>query len=157
MTEHASVPGSVPAGAIAGAVGTYAIDVTTYLDVILRARPSSSVPGDTVERILRRVGIDVASGDDERATARRNGLGALMGYGAGALGGVLYATIVRRMPGPTWLRGMVLGTGVMALTDGASVAAGATDARSWGAAGWLADSVPHAIYGLVTAAVYERL
>ncbi len=66
-------------GALAGAVGTYAIDLTTYLDVVVRARASSSVPGDTAQGIAERLGLSLATGDDEATTNRRNGLGALMG------------------------------------------------------------------------------
>jgi hypothetical protein len=36
-------------------------------------------------------------------------------------------------------------------------ALGVTDPRSWGAAGWISDVVPHLAYGLVTAAVAKRL
>jgi hypothetical protein len=32
---------------------------------------------------------------------------------------------------------------------------GATDPRSWGASGWIADIVPHVIYGLVTVIAYD--
>jgi len=35
------------------------------------------------------------------------------------------------------------------------VTTGATDPKAWGTSGWLADIVPHAIYGLVTSAAYE--
>jgi hypothetical protein len=36
------------------------------------------------------------------------------------------------------------------------VTTGATDPKTWGTSGWLADIVPHAtIYGLITVAAYE--
>jgi hypothetical protein len=34
---------------------------------------------------------------------------------------------------------------------------GLTDPRKWGVSGWLSDLVPHAAYGLVTAATVHRL
>ena len=38
----------------------------------------------------------------------------------------------------------------MAGSDVPAVATGATDPKTWGTSGWLADIVPHAIYGLLT-------
>lgn len=142
---------------MAGAVGTYAIDLTTYLDVVVRARASSSVPGDTAQRIAESAGLRFATGDDEAATNRRNGLGALMGYVAGVAGGLAYSVVPGRSSLPLAVRGLALGAVVMAATDGASVATGATDLQSWGVAGWLADAIPHAVYGLVTVAVHDFL
>lgn len=41
----------------------------------------------------------------------------------------------------------------------AGLAAGAigTVARTWGAAGWLSDVVPHVVYGLVTALAFDAI
>ena len=38
-----------------------------------------------------------------------------------------------------------------------ATALGVTDPRTWGAAGWVSDLLPHLAYGLATATVYEAL
>lgn len=52
---------------------------------------------------------------------------------------------------------MTAGLGVMAATDGVSTALGATDPRSWAAADWAADVVPHLAYGAVCVWTFDRL
>jgi hypothetical protein len=46
-------------GAAAGAVGTTALNTATYLDMVLRARPASSTPQDTVEKLSDKAGVEV--------------------------------------------------------------------------------------------------
>jgi hypothetical protein len=131
-------------GAIAGALGTFALNVATYADVALRNRPPSDVPEKVVEHYV------------ELPKNRASGVGALAGYATGVAGGVVYA-LAHRLFGvvPAPLRGLGLGFGVMAATDTSSTLAGATDPRNWGASGWLADIVPHAVYGVVTASAFD--
>jgi hypothetical protein len=50
-----------------------------------------------------------------------------------------------------------LGLAAMAASDLPATALGVTDPRTWGAAGWASDLLPHLAYGLATAAVYEAL
>jgi hypothetical protein len=45
----------------------------------------------------------------------------------------------------------------MAASDLPATALGLTDPRSWGAAGWVSDLLPHLAYGIATATVYEAL
>ncbi len=75
-------------GLVAGALGTVALNVVTYLDVTLRGRPTSSVPADTAGRLADAAGVDL--GGDEAAQSRRTGLGALFGYVTGLGIGLLY-------------------------------------------------------------------
>ncbi len=96
-------------GAAAGAAGTTALNVITYLDIALRGRPTSTTPERTVEAMARLFGVTVPGSGDVLAS-RISGLGALTGYAAGigmgmilglayALGwrpGLLVATLVRR-------------------------------------------------------------
>ncbi len=133
-------------GAIAGAAGTMALNAVTYLDMAVRDRPPSDVPEKIVEHYA----------PAPVAKNRASGIGALLGYATGVTGGVVYALghrVFAVLPQP--LRGLVLGFGVMAATDTSSTLAGATDPRSWGASGWIADLVPHAVYGVVTASVFD--
>ena len=45
----------------------------------------------------------------------------------------------------------------MVASDLPIIALGVSDPRTWAAAGWVSDLLPHLAYGLATAAVYEAL
>lgn len=145
------------AGAAAGAAGTIALNAVTYLDMVVRARGTSSTPEDTVEAIADKVGITI-TGDEEEHANRLAGLGPLSGLAAGlGVGAVLGLT---RALG--WRPGLLLGTvvagaGAMAGADGPMAMLGVTDPRAWAAKDWAADVVPHLAYGVVTAAVLQAL
>lgn len=153
----------VVAGIAAGAVGTSALNVTTYLDMALRGRPESELPGKAAASVASAMGIDLSAGADGRraeevAQSRTGGLGALMGYATGLGFGALFGLVRPRVPdGPLPLVGALLGLGVMAGSDLPSIASGLTDPREWGPAGWLSDVVPHLAYGLATAWAFDVL
>ncbi len=141
-------------GAIAGALGTFAINASTYVDMAVRGRPSSDVPEKTIQHYADEFGVDF--GDDSKGNARRSGVAALSGFAVGVAGGIVYglcAPVLRVFPGS--LRAVGLGVGVMAATDTSSALAGATNPREWGVSGWLADLVPHLVYGVVTASAFD--
>lgn len=143
-------------GLIAGAAGTAALNAVTYLDMLARGRPSSSVPADTVHRLVDTVGVEF--GQDDEGQARRTAAGALMGYGAGLGIGGLYGLLeggVRDLPLP--VSGALVGLAAMAGSDVPATVTGATDPRRWSPASWLADLVPHFVYGMATVAVYRAL
>lgn len=146
-------------GVIAGAAGTMALDVTTYLDMALRARPASQVPAQVAGTLAERVGLDLSpDGDGQAARNRRGGLGALLGYGVGVGVGAAYGLLrsrARRVPLPLAAAG--LGLAAMAASDVPAVTLKVTDPRTWGASGWLADAVPHLAYGWATAAAYDEI
>ncbi|SHG26002.1 hypothetical protein [Streptoalloteichus hindustanus] len=147
---------SVVRGLVAGAAGTVALNVLTYADMLVRARSASSVPEDVAGRLADQAGIRL--GDEQQATNRRSGAGALLGYVTGLGVGTLYGLIRCRCSGlPTLLAGPVLGATAMAASDVPSVALGVTNPREWGAQGWISDIVPHLVYGMVTAATFEAL
>ena len=75
-------------GAAAGAAGTTALNVITYLDIAVRGRPTSSTPERTVEAMARLFGLTVPGSGDVLAH-RLSGLGALTGYAAGIGMGVI--------------------------------------------------------------------
>jgi hypothetical protein len=87
-------------GIAAGAVGTIALDVTTYLDMVVRARPASSTPADVAGALAERAGVELAAdgNDSESASNRRSGLGALFGYGVGLGVGDAYGLLRSRYP-----------------------------------------------------------
>jgi hypothetical protein len=146
-------------GIAAGAVGTIALDVATYLDMAVRARPASSTPSEVVGALTERAGVELAAdGNGERAGNRRSGIGALLGYGVGLGIGAAYGLLRPLLPGlPPPVAATGLGLAAMAASDVPATALGVTDPRTWGAAGWASDLLPHLAYGLATATVYEAL
>ena len=139
-------------GAIAGAVGTMALDVTSYADMALRARNSSPLPAEVVKRISQRAGVPIEN--DNRASA----LGAISGYMVGVGVGALYGAIRSRVPrAPLMLAAVGLAAAAMAASDVPATRLGATDPRTWGVGGWVSDIIPHFAYGLVTAAVFDAV
>jgi hypothetical protein len=150
-------------GAAAGAVGTVALDITTYLDMAIRGRPSSEVPARTAVRLASAVGADLeANGQaisaeaEQQAHSRQSGVGALLGYAAGLGVGAAFG-VIRPYLGqaPVGLTALALGAAAMAAGDLPPILTQATNPREWGTSGWVADIVPHLAYGLFTAMAYE--
>lgn len=144
-------------GLIAGAAGSALLNITTYLDMLVRGRPSSTVPAETAERLTD--AADVSLGDaGEQSSPRRTAAGALLGYGSGVGIGAAYGMAEDAVPDlPLPISGTIVGVAAMLASDIPATATGATDPRRWGAAGWLADLVPHLAFGLGTVAVYRAL
>ncbi|MFE9656193.1 hypothetical protein [Micromonospora sp. NPDC006431] len=142
-------------GAIAGAVGTATLNVVTFLDMVVRARPSSSTPDETAGRMAHAAHIDL--GPEEKAANRRSGLGAVLGYGTGIAAGAVFGALAARRRIPLPLAAGLLGGGVMATTDGSIAALGVSNPRTWRPKDWLSDIVPHLAYGMATAATWRRL
>ncbi len=153
-------------GLTAGAVGTAVLNTVTYLDMVVRDRPSSDVPAQTAERATDLVGITLAAdesdGEDDNQPAgenRKQGAGALMGYlagfGVGAAYGMLRPTVLAGVPRS------LAGVGIAAAATAATVlpysALGVSDPRTWPAKSWAADIIPHLCYGWATAAAFDAL
>ncbi|RIV37331.1 hypothetical protein [Micromonospora radicis] len=147
--------GALADGLIAGAVGTTALNVVTYLDITLRARPASQTPEESAGRLTD--AAHVSLGPPKQAANRRSGIGALMGYGLGVAAAVGFAMLARGRRQPTLRAAALLGGGAMTLSDGSLTLLGVTDPRTWRRADWLADLVPHLAYGLTAAATWNRL
>jgi hypothetical protein len=126
-------------GLIAGAAGTEALNVTTYLDMLVRGRGPSSVPEAMVDKVV--------SLDDNRKSALATLLGYATGLGIGAVHGLLGG----RLPAP------VVGLAAMAATDSAIAASGVSDPREWSTTDWLSDLVPHLVFGWGVARTYDAL
>ncbi|MHA6795576.1 hypothetical protein ACVGVM_18960 [Pseudonocardia bannensis] len=145
-------------GVVAGAAGTTALNAVTYLDMVVRARPASTTPEDTIRKGEQFLGISLAKDgpDSEPARNRRSGLGALLGILAGLGTGAVYGALhprLRELPLP--VRGVVAGLGANIGTTGPMAVLGITDPRTWSASSWMSDLVPHLAYGLTTAAVVD--
>ncbi|GAC1629388.1 MAG: hypothetical protein NVS4B11_28150 [Ktedonobacteraceae bacterium] len=151
------------AGVVAGALGTVALNIATYVDMAARGRPSSSAPSQMVGTLADKARVPLSSKGvgihDEKAQNRESGLGALLGFvnglGVGALYGLLRSQSDEDVSIP--LAGTVLGLTAMAASDIPLVTMGLTNPKKWGVSGWVSDAIPHLIYGLVTALAYETL
>ncbi|WP_340561858.1 hypothetical protein [Streptomyces sp. GSL17-111] len=143
-------------GLLAGAAGTTALNLVTYGDMLLRARPASQVPAEVADRLADTAGVELGGGEEE--TNREQASGALLGYltglGVGAAYGLLRGAGVR-LPG--WLDGPALGALAMAGSDVPASALGVTDPSSWGGDSWVSDIVPHLAYGVTTALAYRAV
>jgi hypothetical protein len=144
-------------GLAAGAVGTSLLNTVTYLDMALRGRPSSPVPQADVEKTSASAGVPLGD-DPEKAAARKEGLGALMGYLTGFAGGAAFALVRPLAPRVAWpAAAAATGVAIMVATDASSVAMGTTDPRAWSAADWAADIVPHLAYGAGVVLAFDAL
>jgi hypothetical protein len=149
-------------GAVAGAVGTVALDITTYADMAIRGRSSSGAPSQMVSILAKVVGLPLSSqgvgSEDQTAQNRESGLGALLGYVNGLGVGVAYGLLRSRQDDiPIPLAGIGVGLAAMAASDIPLIALRVSNPKTWGFSGWAADAIPHLVYGLVTAIVYEAL
>jgi len=155
---------TITAGAAAGAAGTTALNIVTYLDMAVRGRPPSSVPEEAVAKFAASIGISLAPRADqpdeeaEKARNRLSGLGALSGLATGLAVGALFGLVRARLCElPAGAAALGAGFGAMAASDIPLTATGLTDPRTWGLAGWMSDVVPHLAYGFCTARVFDAL
>lgn len=103
------------AGAAAGAAGTTALNATTYLDMVLRGRPASSTPEQTVEELSSRSHLNIPGNEETRAN-RVSGLGALTGILAGVgVGVALGAARAARLPSAVVIQPLFAGDRVLDL------------------------------------------
>jgi hypothetical protein len=144
-------------GLAAGAAGVTALNAITYLDMAVRARPSSGSPSQAVEQLAEKAGVDVPGKDEERDN-RLAGFGPLTGILTGVAVGVSAAfarPVLARIPAP--LAAAALGALAMAGSDGPLVALGITKPGDWMAADWASDVIPHLGYGAATYATLTAL
>jgi hypothetical protein len=149
--------GRIGRGVIAGATGTMALNAATYLDMAIRGRPSSDLPGRAVSSLAADAGIDL-TGEGEAAANRREALGALAGMATGVGVAVVCSTLVPRLGRRRLLVPAAVVGGMAALGANAPmVAKGLTDPAEWGPAGWASDLIPHLAYGLGVVATLRAL
>jgi hypothetical protein len=144
-------------GLAAGAAGITALNAVTYLDMVVRSRPSSGSPAMAVERLAGKAGVEIPGEGDDRDN-RLAGLGPLAGIVTGTAVGVVAAfawPVLARVPAPA--TAALLGVLAMAGSDGPLVALGITAPRDWGAVDWTSDIVPHFGYGAAVCAALSAL
>jgi xanthosine utilization system XapX-like protein len=147
-------------GMAAGAIGTVALNVTTYGDMALRGRPTSSTPAKIAGILASKVGLPLstqgAGSNDETAQNRESGLGALLGYVNGLGVGMVYGLLHSQMDDTPSLGSAVgVGLAAMAASDVPTVVLGVSNPTQWGFSDWASDLIPHLIYGFVTVATYN--
>lgn len=141
-------------GAAAGAAGTTALNATTYLDMAVRGRGSSSAPQDLVEAVADRADVEIPGGDDERDN-RLAGLGPLSGIGVGVVVGAMAGLVLgalrkRGVTPPAPVPVLLIGAAAMALADVPLKLFGISEPSDWEGKDWAADALPHLFYGVVT-------
>ena len=142
-------------GLAAGATGTVALELTTYLDMLIRGRPPSDQPQRLGEALGDRIGVPLGTG--QAARSRRSGLGSASGYLDGLALPMLYAALAPRRDRPVLAAALLLSVGAMIGSNGPAVALGLTNPREWSLDDWLTDAIPHLVYGFVAATTYELL
>ena len=144
-------------GALAGAAGTTALNAVSYLDMVWRGRAASTTPSDSVEKLAERAGVTIPGTEAQRGN-RVEALGPLLGIATGmGLGAVLGAAgSLGVRTGP--VRSVVVASLAALLVSNVPMTAlGVTDPRTWNAADWVSDIVPHVAYGAVTGHLLENL
>jgi hypothetical protein len=143
-------------GAVAGAAGTTALNTVAYLDMVVRARPASGTPQETVERLADRLHVQIP-GDGEERDNRIAGLGPLAGMATGVGVGVLLGLAHAAGWRPGRLTGGLVATvGVLIASSGPMTVLGVTDPRTWTPKDWVADVLPHLAYGAVAAGILRE-
>ena len=161
LLKRPSLARRVLSGVAAGAVGTSALNLVTYVDMAIRARPASETPEEAVRKLEDRAGINALSDEgrsSEQEQNRRQAFGALMGFVTGLGIGALYGLIrpsVRSIP--VALAGLGAGLAALAGSDVRATLLGATDPKEWAPKDWVADLVPHLAYGFTTAVAFDAL
>lgn len=142
-------------GLIAGAAGTSALNVATYLDMMIRARAASTTPQHAVDKLADLADVDL--GDGEQADHRKEALGSLLGYGTGAGAALCYGLVAERWR-PPWPVGVLALTALAMTGSNAPLTMlGATDPRTWSGSAWVSDAVPHLAYGVTAYTAYTLL
>ncbi|WP_043621030.1 hypothetical protein [Nonomuraea candida] len=140
---------------IAGAAGTSALNLASYLDMAVRARGASSTPRRAVARLSDLAGVSL--GEGERADHRKEALGALLGYTTGAGAALCYGLLTSRRRPPCPAGVLALTALAMTGSNAPLTALGVTNPREWPASAWVSDLLPHLAYGVTAYAAYELL
>lgn len=143
-------------GALAGAAGTTALNAVTYLDMAVRGRASSSTPRQTVETAAGKAGVEVP-GDEESRQNRVAGIGPMLGIATGVGAGAVLGAMSTGWRPPFGLSAGVATVLAMVGSNAPMTALGVSDPTSWSLTDWVSDAVPHAAFGLVSAATLRRM
>jgi hypothetical protein len=136
----------------AGAGGIVAMEIASYLDMLVRGRAASNQPQELGDALADR--LEFAPGQTKAAKAKRSALGSLVGYVDG-LALPAAATVLGLRRGSGARHAAMLTGGAMVGSSALPTYLGVTDPRTWTADDWVTDLVPHIAYG-VTATLISR-
>ena len=140
-------------GAAAGAAGTTALNAATYVDMVVRARPASSTPQETVRKLSESTGIAIP-GDDEQQKNRIEGLGPLLGISAGVLTGAVLGVARGLGWRPSAFTAALVPAAVALVAGNAPMTVlKVTDPRKWSASDWVSDVLPHLAFGVTAGSI----
>ena len=148
----------ISAGLVAGSVGTLALDIASYLDMISSGRAASETPSNLVAAMAKSFGFDSLTEDSDEAKNRRSALGAVLGYCNGLSFGVTHSMlhgIFRHVPWP--IEGIILALASTAATDALYAKYEVSDPTTYSATVWAYDIGFHLVYGLATAATLRAI
>ena len=148
----------IAAGIVAGSVGTLALDIASYFDMISSGRAASETPSNLVAAMAKSFGYESLTEDSDEAKNRRSALGAVLGYANGltfgATHGLLHG-IFRHLPWP--VEGVIIGLASTAATDMLYAKYEVADPTTYTPTVWAYDIGFHMIYGLITAATLRAI
>ena len=147
--------GRVAQGVAAGCAGIVALEIASYADQYLKGRAASKSPTRLGEGIADRAGIELGQG--RARTNRASALGPIAGYADGVLLGIAWAALSAHPLKSLPKGALLLTAGAWAGSNVPLMSLGITNPKDWTPAEWQADLVPHAAYGLTTAALVALL
>lgn len=112
-------------GLAAGAAGTTSLNLASYLDMTIRARPARDTPAATVSGLAGKVRID--PGDGTTGENRSSGHGSVLGIATGITVGVADALLPGTRRPPLAVASVGIAAAAMALADLPMTALGLTD------------------------------
>ena len=148
----------VSAGIVAGATGTLALDIASYIDMVTSGRAASETPAKLVEAMAKSFGFDSLTDDSDEAKNRRSALGAVLGYANGLSFGIvhgLFNGVFRHLPWP--IEGVIIALASTAATDALYAKYDVADPTTYTPSVWAYDIGFHLVYGLVTAATLRAI
>lgn len=148
MNRIGYAAGSLGRGLLAGAFGTAVMTASSTIEMKLRGREASSVPGDAVAKVL-----GVAPKDDEAKQRFSDIVHLGYGTGWGAARGVIDSIGLSGPPAAAAHLAAIWGTALVTLP-----ALGvAPPVKEWGSKEIAIDFFHHAVYAAATSLAYEWL
>jgi hypothetical protein len=160
----------IVAGLVAGACGSVALTAAASLDALVRGEAPRWLPGEVGHKMADELGLpldyDLESAPDagggtgrdvsDRIGRREEALGTLLSVANRLAIGLAYGLLRKVLPRPPWwLAGGVLGGVSMVAGDYSAIWTDDDTRPRRSTTDWLADVMPHAVFGVVTAVTFE--
>jgi hypothetical protein len=159
----------IVAGLVAGACGSVALTAAASIDALIRGEAPRWLPGEVGHKMADELGLpldyDLDAAESvaadpvdvtERISRREEALGTLLSLANRLAIGLAYGLVRKILPRPpSWLAGGVLGGVSMVAGDYSAIWTDEDSKPRRSRSDWLADVMPHAVYGVVTAVTFE--